>query len=170
MKKLAIKIAYYVLAWAPLQLAWNAILGWSDDQLAAWFGITGPTVSQVYKALVEFGPSLLSAALAFYLYHLWWSRQADASAAPVAQLTEQERREELHGQASANKERSVYLTAYETIHYLADESQWGANTDSYVSPDGLQKERLVRGAGRVSGQSSRGQNYSLWRITANWTA
>ena len=48
----------------PLQLAWHAILGWGDDQIAAWFGITSPTAPQVYKALIEFGPSLAVVATA----------------------------------------------------------------------------------------------------------
>lgn len=70
----AVKFLYFVLVWLPLQLAWNAILGWGDDQIAAWFGIKSPTVSQVYKLLIELGPTLLAAGVAFYLYHLWWNR------------------------------------------------------------------------------------------------
>lgn len=82
MVKRAIKVVYFALVWLPLQLVWNAVLGWSDDQIAAWFGIKSPTVSQVYKALVELGPSLLVAAVTFYLYHLWWNRNASKKAEP----------------------------------------------------------------------------------------
>jgi len=65
-----------MLVWLPIELLWNATLGWGDEQLGKWLGITNPTVSQVYKAFVEFAPPLVLAALAFYLYHLWWSRQS----------------------------------------------------------------------------------------------
>ncbi len=65
--------------WLPLQLVWNAILGWGDDQLAVLLGMKNPSVSQVYEALIELGPSLALAAMVFYAYHRtmqrWDARQ-----------------------------------------------------------------------------------------------
>lgn len=157
MKKFAIQVVYYALIWLPFQLTWHAILGWSDDQLAGWLGIKSPSVSHVYRAMVEFGPSLLLAGLAFYLYHLWWSRQADTSGVRDAQAKSQERREEIELQAPASKVPSGYLTAYETIHYLADESQWGAERDSYVSSDGLKRNALIDAPAEFRARAAEGR-------------
>jgi hypothetical protein len=70
------RVGFVCLVWVPSQLVWNAALGWGDEQLGRWLGITSPTVSEVYKLIVEFGPSLVVVVLAFYLYHLWWSLQS----------------------------------------------------------------------------------------------
>lgn len=49
------------------------------------------------------------------------------------------RREELRVQASTSKASGVYLTAWEVIHYLADESQWGVDKSAEVTPEGMHK-------------------------------
>ena len=37
----------------------------------------------------------------------------------------------------------VYLTPYEAIHYLADDSQWGAAKKGEISPEGLKTHVLL---------------------------
>jgi len=76
--------------------------------------------------------------------------------------------------ASSNSASNLgaYLTAYEAIHYLADESQWGADTDSYMSADGLKRNALIdaprefqaraaEGRIRAYGASSKTGNHEL---------
>jgi hypothetical protein len=36
-----------------------------------------------------------------------------------------------------------YMTAYEVIHYLADDSEWGNETRQYVGADGMRKSALL---------------------------
>ena len=37
-----------------IKLAENAMLGWGDDQIAAWFGVTSPTLSTVITWTIPF--------------------------------------------------------------------------------------------------------------------
>jgi hypothetical protein len=70
----------YGVVYVGIQLLWNAVLGWGDEQIAASLGIKSPTMPQVYKALVEFGPPIVVSAIGFYLYHLYWGRRSIAGA------------------------------------------------------------------------------------------
>lgn len=156
-RRILISIGYAVGLWLPLQLAWHAILGWGDDQLAAWLGIKGPTVSQVYKALIEFGPSLVVAALVLWLYHLWWSREARANTGREIQPQTTARREGIEVITEKTKGPSEYLSGYEVVHYLADESEWGAEMHSHVSADGLKKNALLEAPGEFRTRAAEGK-------------
>ncbi len=45
--------------------------------------------------------------------------------------------------SSQTSNTPIYLTPYETVHYLADESQWGALKEAERTPEGLRKNVLL---------------------------
>ena len=51
-------------------LAENAVLGWGDDQIAAWLGITSPTLSAVIAWAIPF----ILAAITLLLFHYFTTR------------------------------------------------------------------------------------------------
>lgn len=53
-----------------IKLADNAMMGWGDDQLAEFFGITSPSASTVFNWAVPF----VLAAMALGLFHHFTTR------------------------------------------------------------------------------------------------
>ena len=51
-------------------------MGWGDDQIAAWLGITAPSFLQVISFVTSWGPPPILAALTMWTYHWLHSRQA----------------------------------------------------------------------------------------------
>jgi hypothetical protein len=83
MARLAKQAFFFVLVLLPLEIIWNAVLGWGGDQIANALGLKAPTVSQVYKAFVELGWPLIATLAAFIAYHLWWASKSSPTPAQV---------------------------------------------------------------------------------------
>jgi hypothetical protein len=71
--------AVFTAIWKSIyKLLENAMIGWGDDQIAAYFGITSPTAATAFSWLLP----LLLAGLTLWLYHLAHIRIAGHSAVP----------------------------------------------------------------------------------------
>jgi hypothetical protein len=55
-----------------IKLVENAMIGWGDEKIAAWFGITSPDASTVFDWILPFA----LAGLILGAYHLWHSRRS----------------------------------------------------------------------------------------------
>ena len=77
-----IKHAILFLGWLMLGLAYklgeNAVLGWADNMIADYLGLSSPTVNQIYKFIWLWALPLVFAAVTLYLtilgYHWWYAR------------------------------------------------------------------------------------------------
>jgi hypothetical protein len=71
--------AVFTAIWKLIyKLLENAMIGWGDDQIAAYFGITSPTAATAFSWLLP----LLLAGLTLWLYHLAHIRIAGHSPSP----------------------------------------------------------------------------------------
>jgi hypothetical protein len=70
----ALAVAYKFV----LKLIENAVTGWGDEQIAAWFGITSPSLSVVFSWSFPF---ILAATslFAFYRFIIWHHQYVDAA-------------------------------------------------------------------------------------------
>jgi len=73
---------YRWLLWLGSGLASNALMGWGDDQIAAWFGITAPSFVYVVSFATSWGPPLLLAAATMWIYHRLHTRRRSQEVAP----------------------------------------------------------------------------------------
>ncbi len=57
-----------------------------------------------------------------------------------------------------------YMTAYETLHYLADDSEWGDRTRHYIGTDGARKIALLEAPVEFKRIAEQGGIYSVGRL------
>ena len=67
------RVLFCALIVIPYKLLENAVLGWGDNLIGNYLGLSSPTVSQVARFLWLWGvPFVLAAATLYGGYHLWW--------------------------------------------------------------------------------------------------
>jgi hypothetical protein len=70
----ALTVALRLLGRLAAGLTSNAIMGWGDDQIAAWLGITAPSFIAAISFVTAWGPPLFLAVVTMWLYHRWHGR------------------------------------------------------------------------------------------------
>jgi hypothetical protein len=90
------------------KLADNAMLTWVDDQIAMFLGFSQPRAATV----ISWGIAAFVVFLMLFLYHVAQSRISTAVL-----------RKPIKGTFAPDA--PPYLTAYEAIHHIADQSAWG---------------------------------------------
>jgi len=59
---------------------------------------------------------------------------------------------------------SRYMTAYEALHYLADDSDWGNQTRKYISADGMRKNVLLEAPVEFQRAAQHGGIHAVGRL------
>src|ERR1700675_2562659 len=107
------------------------------DSFSKWLG--GWLKMHVTTAQLEWTIAGILALLAYAaLFWMIWSRRIPLSVTDTAS----ERGIGDNVEKAVATDANRYMTAYEAIHYLADNSRWGNESRQYIGADGMKKNTL----------------------------
>jgi hypothetical protein len=107
------------------KLGEHAVLTWVDEQIGRLLGFHTPQASTVISWAV---PAFLGFAT-LLLYHMFWNRFYKAS---LVQSVGSVPRPASTFPQVMEIDSNRYMTAYEALHYLADDSEWGDQIRQYI--------------------------------------
>jgi hypothetical protein len=62
------------------------------------------------------------------------------------------------------RDASRYMTAYEVIHYLVEDSEWGKETRQHIGTDGMRKNRLFEAPVEFKRVAEQGRIHAVGRL------
>jgi hypothetical protein len=144
------RILAFLCISVPVGLIENAVLGWTGDQIAAYFGLTSPSIAQVLDFIWNIGMPALVAGVALFGYHLWWSKHAGMPAKnpglevqrlKQVRLQDKQTRTRKYSEAEAAKRLAIYDQLYQILNGTCSNAldlgtRTGANWENQIVNSG----------------------------------
>lgn len=164
--------ATFLAAQAILTFIWHwigklgehAMLTWVDEQIGRLLGFHTPQASTVASWVV---PAFLGFAT-LLLYHVFWNRFYKASLVRSTGLVPPRLASTFPQAMEIDSNR--YMSAYEALHYLADDSEWGDQIRRYIDEMDkitIRKNPLLEAPSEFKRIAEQGKIESLGRLNGD---